>query len=184
MRTRIFAQATGFFLSLLLAVAEGCIFNDCIYYATYGYQACGRLLPVESQTSQGSVMIEDVEGLPPSGCACVTEEEKLLLQSDPTHPDLDAVYVKIQANAQVECIALAQEVGADTAPCMATTLNMGSVTTDEEKSEACWYIYSSSDSEKCPLSDEASDDDVGTSEDDSGSGGGRPLPDLPGDKLP
>ena len=187
MRTRIAAKVSGFVLGLLLAIAEGCIFNDCIYYATYGYHACGDLLPVESQTSQGAVMIETAEGFPPLGCACITLDEKMLLQNDPTSPELDAMYVKIQAEAQIECIALAEDLGADTAPCMTATLNSGTVIADEETSNDCWYIYNSSDSEKCPLPEDANEDDAGTS--DSGSDGdsgdsGRPLPDLPGDKLP
>ena len=185
MRRNFTLKVSAFVLGLTLAITEGCIFNDCIYFATYGYRSCGRLNPVESQTSQGPVMIENAEGAP-SGCICVTEEEKTLLGSDPSSSELDVVYVKLQAQAQTDCIALAEDLGADTTPCMTATLNKGSVSTKDETSEACWYIYDSSDHEKCPLSEDANDDDAGTSDssDSDSSESGRPLPDLPGDKLP
>ena len=185
MRRNFTLKVSAFVLGLTLAITEGCIFNDCIYFATYGYRSCGRLNPVESQTSQGPVMIETAEGEVPSGCICVTEEEKTLLGSDPSSSELDVVYVKLQAQAQTNCIALAEELGADTAPCMTATLSKGSVVTANEISKACWYIYDSTDHEKCPL-EEANDDDAGTSDssDSDSSESGRPLPDLPGDKLP
>lgn len=69
---------------------------------------------------------------------------------------------------------------------MTALLNKGSVLTSNEPSDACWYIYGSSDSEKCPLPEDANDD-IGTSDgdpSDSESGESGPLPDLPGDKLP
>ena len=130
-------------------------------------------------------MIENAEGAP-SGCICVTEEEKTLLAGDLSSPELDVIYVKLQAEAQADCIAIAEDLGADTAPCMTATLNKESVITADETSEACWYIYDSSDHEKCPLSEDANDDDAGTSDssDSDSSESGRPLPDLPGDKLP
>ncbi|NVB36649.1 hypothetical protein G6O69_02320 [Pseudenhygromyxa sp. WMMC2535] len=182
-------------MSIGFIPSQGCVFDDCIYFATYGYQGCGRLEPVVSTNSEGMVAIEEFDGKPPSGCTCVTELQKEILSTEPSSQEVNQVIANIEASARQNCVELAQELGAEPEPCLEANLNVGSVSVGEQTSEACWYIYDSSDPQKCPLPEnDGGEDEVGETEADeesdggeseTGEGdGGRPLPDLPGGKQP